>query len=199
VSEEDLVRLRLLTSNNRLREAREQKGYRQPEFAKLVGMSLSIYADIEKLHRLPTEDQIIAISVKLGQPVEYLFPDSLISAIKAGVFSKREVNLREPEIVYLSEVSQKLLPSYNPEDDLIEEADRDLLRGKLLQILETLTPREQRVIELRFGLEDGEGRTLFEVGRMFGVTSARIRQIEDKALRRLRYPKRSKLLKPFLN
>jgi len=199
MSEEDLVRLRLLTSNKRLREAREQEGYTQPEFAKLVAMSLTRYADIEKLHTLPSEDEIMEISVKMNQPIEHLFPDSLLSAVKAGVFSKREVNLGEPEVLYLSEVSEKLLPSYNPEDDLIEEADQKLLHNNLLPMLEILKPRQRMAIELRFGLDGGGSRTLDEVSKIMGVTRETIRQRIDHGLRRFRYPERSKLLKPFLD
>lgn len=199
MDDDDLVRLRLLTSNKRLAEARKQKGYLQPEFAKLLNMSLTRYADIEKLHVLPTEDEILKISVALEQPIEYFFPDSLLSAIKANIFSKREVSLGEPEVLYLSELSQKLLPSYNPEDDLIEEADRDLLHGKLIPILETLKPREQRVIELRFGLDGHEARTMDEVGREFGVTGSAVARTLDIALKRLRHPSRSRKLIDFLD
>ena len=66
-------------------------------------------------------------------------------------------------------------------------------------MLETLTPREKKVLRLRFGLEDGRARTLEEVGQTFGVTRERIRQIEAKALRKLRHPSRSKKLKDFLD
>ena len=66
-------------------------------------------------------------------------------------------------------------------------------------MLETLTPREEKVLRLRFGLEDGQPRTLEEVGKEFNVTRERIRQIEAKALRKLRHPSRSKKLKDFLD
>ena len=79
-----------------------------------------------------------------------------------------------------------------------EEASYTLLREQLDEVLETLTVREKKVLELRFGLEDGRSRTLEEVGQHFGVTRERIRQIEAKALRKLRHPSRSKRLKDFL-
>ena len=74
-----------------------------------------------------------------------------------------------------------------------------LLRDQLDNVLDTLTDREKRVLELRFGIEDGRPRTLEEVGKEFGVTRERIRQIEAKALRKLRHPSRSKKLKDYLS
>ena len=68
-----------------------------------------------------------------------------------------------------------------------------------MEVLDTLTPREEKVLQLRFGLDDGRARTLEEVGREFNVTRERIRQIEAKALRKLRHPSRSKKLKDFLD
>jgi len=77
-------------------------------------------------------------------------------------------------------------------------ASRQLLKEQINEVLSTLTPREQRVLQLRFGLEDGRSRTLEEVGREFSVTRERIRQIEAKALRKLRHPSRSRRLKDYL-
>lgn len=79
-----------------------------------------------------------------------------------------------------------------------EAASFTMLREQLAEVLESLTPREQKVLRLRFGLDDGRTRTLEEVGQVFGVTRERIRQIEAKALRKLRHPSRSKKLKDFL-
>ena len=74
-----------------------------------------------------------------------------------------------------------------------------LLREQLSEVLETLTEREQKVLRLRFGLDDGHARTLEEVGKEFNVTRERIRQIEAKALRKLRHPSRSRKLKDYLD
>ncbi len=79
-----------------------------------------------------------------------------------------------------------------------EAATYIMLREQLIDVLDTLTPREQKVLRLRFGLDDGRARTLEEVGKEFDVTRERIRQIEAKALRKLRHPSRSKKLKDFL-
>ena len=80
----------------------------------------------------------------------------------------------------------------------MDAAAQQLLREQVREVLSTLTPREQKVLILRFGLEDGRSRTLEEVGREFNVTRERIRQIEAKALRKLRHPSRSKKLRDFL-
>jgi RNA polymerase primary sigma factor len=79
-----------------------------------------------------------------------------------------------------------------------ESASQELLKGHIMGVLESLSPREKRVLELRFGLLDGRTRTLEEVGKEFGVTRERIRQIEAKALRKLRHPSRSKRLRDYL-
>ena len=80
----------------------------------------------------------------------------------------------------------------------MDAASKQLLKEQIEDVLDTLTPREQRVLQLRFGLEDGRSRTLEEVGKEFNVTRERIRQIEAKALRKLRHPSRSRKLKDYL-
>ena len=91
--------------------------------------------------------------------------------------------------------------SYFVEDESVksptDNAAQDILKAQLLQVIETLTPREQKVIRLRYGLDDSHPRTLEEVGKEFNVTRERIRQIEAKALRKLRHPNRSKKLQDF--
>ena len=80
-----------------------------------------------------------------------------------------------------------------------DHAAYELLKEQLEDVLDTLTDREENVLRLRFGLDDGRTRTLEEVGKVFGVTRERIRQIEAKALRKLRHPSRSKRLKDFMD
>ncbi len=80
----------------------------------------------------------------------------------------------------------------------IQSAYQTMLRDKIEEVLTTLSPREARVLRLRFGLDDGNVYTLEEVGKKFGLTRERIRQIEGKALRRLRHPRRSRQLKDYL-
>lgn len=98
---------------------------------------------------------------------------------------------REGEVQVGVEVGFALPPALPAE----EVADKMLLKQQVEQVLESLTPQEKRVLQLRFGLVDGRSRTLEEVGREFGVTREKIRQIEAKALRKLRRPRQRRLLK----
>ena len=81
----------------------------------------------------------------------------------------------------------------------VDVAANQELKEQIEEVLGTLTPREERIIQLRFGLEDGRSRTLEEIGSEFQITRERVRQIEAKALRKLRHPSRSKKLRDYLN
>ena len=112
--------------------------------------------------------------------------------------AQEPVSLETP----IGEEEDSHLGDFIPDDDApapAEAASHTLLREQLGEVLQTLTPREEKVLRLRFGLEDGRSRTLEEVGKEFNVTRERIRQIEAKALRKLRHPSRSKKLKDFLD
>ena len=112
--------------------------------------------------------------------------------------SQEPVSLETP----IGEEEDSHLGDFIPDDDApapAEAASHTLLKEQLAEVLHSLTPREEKVLRLRFGLEDGRSRTLEEVGRDFNVTRERIRQIEAKALRKLRHPSRSKRLKDFLD
>ncbi len=112
--------------------------------------------------------------------------------------AQEPVSLETP----IGEEEDSHLGDFIPDEDAqvpAEAAYQSLLREQLSGVLGTLTPREEKVLRLRFGLEDGKPRTLEEVGREFNVTRERIRQIEAKALRKLRHPSRSKKLKDFLD
>ncbi len=112
--------------------------------------------------------------------------------------AQEPVSLETP----IGEEEDSHLGDFIPDDDALSPADAasiSLLKEQLSEVLKTLTPREEKVLSLRFGLEDGHPRTLEEVGKEFNVTRERIRQIEAKALRKLRHPSRSKKLRDFLD
>ena len=112
--------------------------------------------------------------------------------------SQEPVSLETP----IGEEEDSHLGDFIPDEGASEPSEAasfTLLKEQLMDVLSTLTPREEKVLKLRFGIEDGRTRTLEEVGKEFNVTRERIRQIEAKALRKLRHPSRSKKLKDFLN
>ena len=111
--------------------------------------------------------------------------------------AQEPVSLETP----IGEEEDSHLGDFIPDEDAPAPSDvasHTMLKEQLAEVLSTLTPREEKVLRLRFGLEDGRSRTLEEVGKEFNVTRERIRQIEAKALRKLRHPSRSKKLKDFL-
>ncbi len=135
----------------------------------------------------PTADEI---AEELDMPV-----DKVREIMRVA---QEPVSLETP----IGEEEDSHLGDFIPDDDAPAPADaasHTLLKEQLSEVLDTLTPREEKVLRLRFGLEDGRSRTLEEVGREFNVTRERIRQIEAKALRKLRHPSRSKKLKDFLD
>ena len=112
--------------------------------------------------------------------------------------AQEPVSLETP----IGEEEDSHLGDFIPDEDASEPSEAasfSLLKEQLMSVLATLTPREEKVLRLRFGIEDGRTRTLEEVGKEFNVTRERIRQIEAKALRKLRHPSRSKKLRDFLN
>ena len=133
--------------------------------------------------------QVHEIAAEMNMPVE-----KVRSILK---IAQEPVSLETP----VGEEEDSHLCDFIPDDDVPappEAASHILLKEELAEVLKTLTPREEKVLRLRFGLEDGRMRTLEEVGKDFDVTRERIRQIEAKALRKLRHPSRSKRLKDFL-
>lgn len=135
----------------------------------------------------PTADEI---SDELDMPV-----DKVREIMRVA---QEPVSLETP----IGEEEDSHLGDFIPDDDApapAEAASHTLLKEQLAEVLDTLTPREEKVLRLRFGLEDGRSRTLEEVGKEFNVTRERIRQIEAKALRKLRHPSRSRKLKDYLD
>lgn len=133
-------------------------------------------------------------------------PDEIAEEIEMPVDKVREIMRVAQEPVSLEtpigEEEDSHLGDFIPDNDAPAPADaasHTMLREQLSDVLSTLTPREAKVLKLRFGLEDGRSRTLEEVGKEFNVTRERIRQIEAKALRKLRHPSRSRKLKDYLD
>ena len=159
------------------------------------------------VHMVETINKLIRVSRQLLQQLgREPSPEEIAEAMEISVERVREIMKIAQEPVSLE------TPIGEEEDshlgDFIEDQDAPapaeaasfmLLKEQLEEVLDTLTEREERVLRLRFGLDDGRARTLEEVGQNFGVTRERIRQIEAKALRKLRHPSRSRKLKDFLD
>ena len=142
---------------------------------------------LQELGQDPSAEEIAA---EMGMPVE-----KVREILK---IAQEPVSLETP----IGEEEDSHLGDFIPDEDASEPSEAasfSLLKEQLMEVLDTLTPREKKVLELRFGIVDGRTRTLEEVGKEFNVTRERIRQIEAKALRKLRHPSRSKKLRDFLN
>ena len=142
------------------------------------------------LHEMGHDPSAEEIAERLDMPV-----DKVREIMRVA---QEPVSLETP----IGEEEDSHLGDFIPDDDApipAEAASQTLLKEQLADVLKTLTPREEKVLRLRFGLEDGRPRTLEEVGKEFNVTRERIRQIEAKALRKLRHPSRSRKLRDFLD
>jgi len=159
------------------------------------------------VHMVETINKVIRVSRQLLQELGHdPSPEEIAEEMKIPVNRVREILKIAQEPVSLEtpigEEEDSHLGDFIPDDDAPnpdEAVSSTLLKEQMLEVLETLTPREAKVLKLRFGLEDGKARTLEEVGKEFQVTRERIRQIEAKALRKLRHPSRSKKLKDYLD
>lgn len=158
------------------------------------------------VHMVETINKLIRVSRQLLQTYgREPTPEEIAEEMGISVEKVREIQKIAQEPVSLEtpigEEEDSHLGDFIPDDDVpapAEAAAFSMLKEQLVEVLDTLTEREQKVLKLRFGLEDGRARTLEEVGREFDVTRERIRQIEAKALRKLRHPSRSKKLKDYL-
>ena len=158
------------------------------------------------VHMVETIDKLIRVSRQLLQKLgRDPLPEEIAEEMGISVDKVREIQKIAQEPVSLEtpigEEDDSHLGDFIPDDDApapAEAASFTLLKEQIMDVLDTLTPREEKVLKLRFGLEDGRARTLEEVGREFNVTRERIRQIEAKALRKLRHPSRSKKLRDYL-
>lgn len=158
------------------------------------------------VHMVETINKLIRVSRQLLQDLgREPSPDEIAKEMNLDEDKVREIIKIAQEPVSLEtpigEEEDSHLGDFIPDEDTqapSEAATFTMLKEQLVEVLDTLTEREQKVLRLRFGLDDGRARTLEEVGKEFDVTRERIRQIEAKALRKLRHPSRSKKLKDFL-
>ena len=159
------------------------------------------------VHMVETINKVIRVSRQLLQELGHdPAPEEIAEEMGMPVDKVREILKIAQEPVSLEtpigEEEDSHLGDFIPDEDASEPSEAasyTLLKEQLVDVLSTLTPREEKVLKLRFGIEDGRTRTLEEVGKEFNVTRERIRQIEAKALRKLRHPSRSKKLRDFLN
>ena len=159
------------------------------------------------VHMVETINKVIRVSRQLLQELGHdPSPNEIAAEMNMPVDKVREILKIAQEPVSLEtpigEEEDSHLGDFIPDEGASEPSEAasfTLLKEQLMDVLSTLTPREEKVLKLRFGIEDGRTRTLEEVGKEFNVTRERIRQIEAKALRKLRHPSRSKKLKDFLN
>lgn len=158
------------------------------------------------VHMVETINKLIRVSRQLLQDLgREPLPEEIAKEMNLSIDKVREIMKVAQEPVSLEtpigEENDSNLGDFIEDQDALAPADAaafELLKEQLEDVLDTLTEREENVLRLRFGLDDGRTRTLEEVGQVFGVTRERIRQIEAKALRKLRHPSRSKRLKDFL-
>ncbi|AIQ65004.1 RNA polymerase sigma factor SigA [compost metagenome] len=158
------------------------------------------------VHMVETINKLIRVSRQLLQELgREPTPEEIAAEMELSVEKVREIMKIAQEPVSLEtpigEEDDSHLGDFIEDQEALAPADAaayELLKEQLEDVLDTLTEREENVLRLRFGLDDGRTRTLEEVGKVFGVTRERIRQIEAKALRKLRHPSRSKRLKDFL-
>ena len=159
------------------------------------------------VHMVETINKVIRVSRQLLQELGHdPTPEEISAQMNMPVDKVREILKIAQEPVSqetpIGEEEDSHLRDFIPDEGASEPSEAasfTLLKEQLVDVLSTLTPREEKVLKLRFGIEDGRTRTLEEVGKEFNVTRERIRQIEAKALRKLRHPSRSKKLKDFLN
>jgi len=159
------------------------------------------------VHMVETINKLIRVQRQLLQELgRDPFPEEISKVMELPVEKVREIQKIAQEPVSLEtpigEEEDSHLGDFIPDDEALAPAEAaafTMLKEQLISVLDTLTPREEKVLRLRFGLDDGRARTLEEVGKEFNVTRERIRQIEAKALRKLRHPSRSKKLKDYLD
>ena len=189
------IRLEARLKNAALVRAREQIKLPAVEVAKEIGIPYNSYLFYESMKKYPSkeaQEKICNFYRKRGVFLleEDVFPEELKQITSKKYKIEREIPRHK--LISLNDVSQRLLPYAKDIEKTVYEQQMD---EELDNVLKTLTEREEKVIRLKFGFDDGYPRTLEEIGQIFNVTPERIRQIESKALRKLRHPSRGGILK----
>ncbi len=183
-----------LAYNYKLRKAREKSGLTQEQLAAFCDMPLQTLGRIEGLKQIPTPEMAEKICEVLGLDIDETFPQWLeLYKLKKSSYDTHHL------------ITERLLPHMKnimltgeTIEDIEHKIDSESLKKKMRKAVRTLSDRERKVIELRFGLKDGVPKSYENVGSQFGITRERIRQIEAKALRKLRHPSRSIPLVAYL-
>jgi RNA polymerase sigma factor (sigma-70 family) len=197
------IRLEARLKNSILIEAREKLGLSIKDVSEEIGIASSTYGTYERLVQYPSLKRQVDIcnffkDKGIFMEEENVFPKEL-TGLSKHIPNKytisRQVNRQE--LALLGTTGQRTLMMSNI--DMDRYTDEIFAKKEIEKIVDTLTPRESDIIKLRYGLDDGGERTLDEVGKMFGVSSTRIMQIEAKAVRKLRHPSRAKQLVDYVN
>lgn len=186
------IGIHTLAYHYKLRNLRKTKGLSQEELADECNMAIHRVQAIEQLKSFPTEPEAYAISDFFNIDPIKLFPKwSLLAfSVKRSedkVFEVKRIALDSPEVLQLE-----------ASNDIEVEIDKDSLKNDIHKILNILNPKEQKVLSFRFGLMGETPKTLDEVGKIFNIGRERVRQVEAKALRKLRRPSREHLLQNFI-
>jgi RNA polymerase sigma factor (sigma-70 family) len=168
-------------------------GRTRQEIARDLGVSWGTLNDYVRFKRYPNEERKIKMALYLGVTVDNIFPEEI-----------QDIRIEHQPPAMSFTRQEAMVAGFLPSDDgdieaLEDNLQRDANAALVRSAMDSLNPREKRVLEERFGMDGEDTKTLVEVGRLFGVTPERVRQIERKALRKLRHPKNSKKLKEALD
>ena len=191
------IALKIRAKNGILQKFIDQMGWTQEEFARKLGIHQSTVCAWFNMKACPNSHiHVDKITELIGKPINEIFPDILKTKAFRSI-KKRNTLYKEVDLIFLPSHKMPEL-SYIPEDKTKFEICE--MTDNILKALQTLKPKEEQVIKKRFGIGEEylEGKTLRECSKIFGVSSARIRQIESRALRKLRHPRNTKILKNLI-
>ena len=193
VTEAPALEVLVRAKNHRFMDERRDRGLSQLQAADFIGVSAQALGGYERLRKIPNPKHAQKIADFYDKPIEYLFPEVIqlatdcgMGEVKSYLFDQRQIEgMHTENLKYLMESPEKMVN----ERELKEQIERSL---------DTLTPREASVINMYYGLDGEEKISLEEIADKFSLTRERVRQIKEKAIRRLRYAPRSRNLREFL-